>query len=92
MKENRMSGGIGVGDASNLDLGSHDRSGAGGEKTASLPSHLGTIAGSGYDRGLLGSHGDEDLPAIDDEVGGNAQWNLHYSYHILHHLIRRIQG
>ena len=92
VKQHRMPGGIGIGDSCNLDLGSHDRTGAAGEKASPFPGHLGSVAGSGNDRWLLCSHGDEHFPAIDDEVGGNAQWNLHYSYHILYHLICRIQG
>jgi hypothetical protein len=57
----------------NLDLTRANRGRAAGLKTAASPSELGAVTCRGYNAGLLDSHGDEHVLAVDMKIRGNTQ-------------------
>ncbi|MPN22999.1 hypothetical protein SDC9_170384 [bioreactor metagenome] len=81
----------GIRDAHQLHLGNHDGAGVAGEKAPAGTGHLGRVAGRRHHGGLLRSHGNHILPAVDDKVQGHAHRQGEPTHHIFNHVVRLVQ-
>jgi hypothetical protein len=76
-----------VANVQHLDLADHQWLVTGGCKAAAIAHQARCKAGASNNRGFFNRHRDQVIPAVDQKVGGDAQWKAKDTNDILDHMV-----